>query len=242
MGLCSSCSGISSIAAGFKHRYMGINIEKYIYRIILLGFCLGYFTTINAQRYTTLKCDFSILEKHIGDTLVTNIVAGKLNYNARKKSSVFNLSFPHEEVWIFQDSTLIVEEADTTYRLTVSQEFNIQALFEEILSSKDNNFGLIENGFTISGITRLDKKTFITWSPPALFDKFLDRIILEKNGNLTTGLIMIDVDGVPINTTYYQDYRYLKELAIPRVIKSEFITTQGNRLYKKTILRNVQVE
>lgn len=216
-------------------------VNGVVFHLLLLVSFLFSSASITAQRYSALKCDFSVIEKHVGDTLVSNIVSGKLHYDARSKSSTFDIFFPKSGKWVFRDSTMIVEETDTTYRLTVDKEFNIQALFEEILTSDDNNFGLIENGFTISGITRVGKETFISWKPPSLFDEFLDRIIVQKKGNLTTGLVMIDVDNIPINTTYYEDYVYFKELAIPQVIKSEFITTSGNKLFKKTILRNVEI-
>jgi len=207
--------------------------------LIIIFFGLGC-VSVQAQKFSKIYSDFSILEKHTGkDT--SFLVIGKLLYDLYENKTTYDVSFPEKKTWEFQDSLLTVydslsqvEKIDT---VGLVSEFSI---FGKILKEDLANFGLEEVGFTVTEVERVANSVIVRWHPPSVME-FIEEIILKKDDGNLTGLIIIDEHGVEINKTFYHDYAYIKDIPVPTKIKSHFVSEE-KEIFKELQFRNILIE
>lgn len=210
---------------------------KEIYIIIILGLgCCG----IQAQKFSTIEADFSILEKNtLKDT--SFLVVGSVAYDIHEDQTTYEVSFPEKKIWEFRDSTLTVY--DSLYKLEKVDTIglvNELSIFKKILKDELSDFGLSQAGFEIADVQKARNSIIFTWKPPAQI-KFIKEIISKKDDNNLTGLIVVDENGKEINKTFYQDYVYVKDIPVPTRIKSHF-KGDKEQIFKELQFRNVEIE
>ncbi len=209
--------------------------EIYILFILGLGCC-----SIQAQKFSTIEADFSIMEKHtLKDT--SFLIVGSVSYDINDDRTTYEVSFPEKKIWEFRDSTLTVY--DSLYKLEKVDTIglvNELSIFKKILKDDLSDFGLIKAGFQIADVQKSSSSIIFTWKPPSQV-KFIKEIISKKDDNNLTGLIVIDEDGKEINKTFYEDYLYIKDIPVPTRIKSHF-KGDKEQVFKELQFRNVEIE
>jgi len=206
--------------------------------ILLLIFGLGYLG-IQAQLFSTLSADFSILEKNtLKDT--SFLVIGSLTYDLSEDLTTYNVTFPERKTWKFSgvqltvyDSLGKIEKVDS---IGMVSELSI---FKKILKDDLSDFGLEEAGFTITEIQKDGRAVIMQWKPPAHMSFIKNILSREEKGNLT-GIIVIDEYGKEINKTFYQEYILVGNIPVPTKIKSHF-KGKEEQIYKELQLRGVEI-
>lgn len=206
---------------------------------ILFFFGLGC-SSIQAQKFSKISSEFSILEKNtLKDT--SFLVVGSLSYDLNKDETIYKVSFPEKKIWEFRDSTLTVY--DSLYKLERVDTIglvNELSVFKKILKDELSDFGLVEAGFQIADVQKADDAVLFRWKPPSQIE-FIKEILSKKESDNLTGLIVVDEDGKEINKTFYQDYIYVKDIPVPTRIKSHF-KAEKEQIFKEIQFRNVEIE
>ncbi len=206
----------------------------HIFCFVTCSFCFG-------QKYNRLQADFSILEKNtLKDS--SYIVIGKIDYDLFTDISKYQITFPQKTTWIFQDSTITTYDSLMVIQRidTIGAKFNEFTIFRNILMDKMNDFGLVEAGFSIDQIEKVEESTIYQWKPPDGQFEFINYIVTEQQDEKLKGLIIVDQDDKSINKTYYEDYINIQELSIPQQIKLHFIADQ-EEIFKVINFRDVQI-
>ncbi len=216
-----------------------MNIGK---RIIFYIFCFAACHSLLGQKYSRLQAAFSIIEKN---TLTDSsfIVIGTVDYDLFSDISKYSITFPTETTWIFQDSTITSYDAEMniTDIDTVGTAFNEYTVFRKILLDELTDFGLVEAGFEISEVEKVDESIIYQWIPPEGQFDFIKYIVTEQVEEKLTGLIIIDENDKSINETYYEDYHLVNDLSIPQKIKLHF-TGEEEEIFKTISFRDVKIQ
>lgn len=206
--------------------------------LIVILFGLGC-VSVQAQKFSTISSDFSILEKDTKkDT--SFVVVGKLTYDLDEDHTIYEVKFPEKRTWEFVDSVLVVYDSlEQVVRRDTIGLVNELSVFKKILKNELNDFGLEEAGFTISDVQKAETSVVMKWQPPSQIE-FIKEIISRKDDNNLTGLIVIDEHGKQISKTFYEDYIYVKDIPVPTTIKSQ-MTGKEQIIFKELQFRNVQI-
>lgn len=207
--------------------------------IITLIFGLGCIC-IQAQKFSTLSSDFSILEKNtLKDSAY--LVKGKLHYDLTKDLTVYALDFPSKKTWEFKDSILTVFDSSLQIvRKDTVGNISEMSMFKKILTNDLHDFGLKSGGFTIDNVERAGNSVIFVWKPPAHIS-FIEQIISQEIDRKLTGIIFVDEKGKEFNKTFYEDYLVVNTVDVPTRIKSHF-TGQEEQIFKEIQLRNVEIK
>jgi len=208
---------------------------------IIIAICFGLgCVSVQAQKFSRISSDFSILEKNtLKDT--SFLVVGSLSYDLNEDHTIYDVTFPEKKIWEFRDSTLTVY--DSLYKLERIDTIGLVSelsVFKKILKDELSDFGLDQAGFKIADVHKADNSVLFRWTPPAQID-FIKEILSKKENDNLTGLIVIDEYGKEINKTFYQDYQYIKDIPVPTRIKSHFVADK-EQIFKEIQFRNVEIE
>jgi len=209
--------------------------HKYLWSLLFFSISIS----ASAQKYVNLNAQFSLIEKNtLKDTSV--LVHGDISYNLTNNETKYTVSFPMEETWHFQDSTVTIVNAEQEITRKELAEINQLTIFNKILTFNLKDFGLKESGFTIDEVEESDDSIIVKWTPPEASQPFLDYVITEVTDQYLESVLFYDVDGKAINKTYYEDYDLIKGVPVPRVMKSHF-KAQEEEIFKVLILSNVEI-
>jgi len=195
---------------------------------------------IQAQKFSTLSSDFSILEKNtLKDS--SYLVKGTLHYDLNKDLTVYQLDFPFANTWEFKDTILTVyDSSKTIVRRDTIGNVSEMSMFKKILTNDLHDFGLKESGFQIDNVERAGNSVIFVWKPPQHIT-FIDQIISQEVEKKLSGIIFIDEHGKEFNKTFYQDYVNINTIEVPTRIKSHYIG-QEEQIFKEIQLRNVVIK
>lgn len=197
-------------------------------------------SNLGAQKFSNFKADFSILEKN---TLIDSsyLVVGDLTYDLFDDKAVYSVRFPNTVYYEFTDSVRIVYDSlhSELKRDTIGM-MNETFVFKKILTNKLSDFDLKAAGFTIKDVTNNDSSVIFEYDPPDHMT-FISTVYLQKIENQISGIIFIDEDGVQFNKTFYEEYVYVNNIAVPTKIKSQYIG-QEQQVFKELQLRNIQIK
>ncbi len=210
-------------------------------KVILWVFLLGCTASIcTAQKFSNFQAEFSILEKN---TLIDSsyIVVGNLSYDLYEDLAIYAVEFPSKVYYEFRDSIRIVYDSVhvEVKRDTVGM-MNETFVFKKILSNKLSDFDLKSAGFTIKDVAQQESSVVFEYEPPSHMT-FISNVYLQKIDSQISGIIFVDEDGKQFNKTFYEDYIYEKDIAVPTRIKSQYIG-QEQHVFKELQLRNVKIE
>ncbi len=207
--------------------------------IITLIFGLGCIA-VQAQKFTSIKSDFSILEKNtLQDSAF--LVVGSLEYNLNSNYTIYKVDFPNKTTWEFRDSILTVyNDKDELEKTDTLGMMNDLVIFKKILRDELADFGLKEAGFSVIDVQQASSSVMMKWTPPPRM-AFIKEVISKLDNNNLSGLIVIDENGKEINKTFYQDYVYVRGVPVPTKVKSHFIGDE-EQIFKELQFRNVIIE
>lgn len=210
-------------------------------RILLVVICLlSYSIVANTQKFSSLEAEFSILEKN---TLIDSsfIVAGNLTYDLYEDLTVYTIQFPNRVFYEFKDSIRIIYDSlhIEVKRDTIGM-LNETFVFKKILTEKLSDFDLKSAGFTIKDVVNQENSVIFEYAPPQHLS-FISTVYLQKIENQISGIIFIDENGKQFNKTFYEDYIYKNDIAIPTKIKSHYMGEE-QQVFKELQLRNVKIQ
>ncbi|MEO0897877.1 MAG: hypothetical protein AAFY71_15830 [Bacteroidota bacterium] len=207
-----------------------------IYLLLATLWLLGY-GQLSAQYYHRLEADFTIKE-NINDS-TSSLVIGKAFYDTYNQKLVYDLSFPAKEVWVFQDSLLYKESADTSSMRWSDPSAVIWSIYHLSLTNQLANFGLSDSLFEISNVEKEEDMVITTYSPLTPFDKFMGPIMLAKKGKLLDGIVFVDPQGRLVSKQFYRKYNTMGGLPFPgKMIQITY--PEGTARYRITEFENVQ--
>ncbi len=210
-------------------------------KFIWWGICIALSSTIcGAQKFSNFEAEFSILEKN---TLIDSsyIVVGNLTYDLYEDLAVYSVKFPSPGYYEFRDSVRIIYDSlHTEIKRDTVGMMNETFVFKKILSNQLSDFDLKSAGFTIKDVSKQEDSVVFEYEPPEHMT-FIDDVYLQKIDNKISGIIFIDENGKQFNKTFYEDYIYEKNIAVPTRIKSQYIG-QEQHVFKELQLRNVKID
>lgn len=208
---------------------------------VLIALVVVFFTnSSSAQKFVNFSSEFSLLEKN---TLLdsTSLVIGTLTYDLNENKTSYTISFPELEYWEVEDSVFI--KYDSTYQL-ISKDtiggLSQYSIFKKILTGELNDFGLDQAGFEISDVSKDGDAVIFRWKPVRGYS-FIKEILSRKSRNNLSGVIIIDDNGKEISKMYYENYKSIKGIEVPTVIKSQLKAVEENK-FTSMLFRNMQIE
>jgi len=208
---------------------------------IILTFLFGLgCISIQAQKFSRISSDFSILEKNtLKDT--SFLVVGNLSYDLNEDKTTYKVRFPETKTWEFKDSILVVYDSlSRIEKVDTIGLVNELSVFKKILNDDLADFGLLKGGFKVSEVQKSGNSVLLRWTPPVHI-KFIKEVISKKDNNKLSGLIIIDENEKEISKVFYEDYIVVSDLPVPTVIKSQMVGDK-EQIFKELQFRNVIIE
>ena len=212
-----------------------------IKNLVLTCCFIIFYLIAYSQTYTSLNCGFTIIEKR-EEGKKNSLIIGQLNFDDSKNETKFDIQFPQKEKWVIADTILHKYKGDTLLSTSVIGNVNEQMFFKQLLSFKGSDYGLSEFGFTMSDVEEVGNGLInVSWSPPANVSSFIKSAHTQVKDNLLQSVSVIDVDGLVLNETYFEEYAVINGLPVPVIVSMKVATTK-EVLYKKIKLRDVEIE
>jgi len=230
----------------FSGQYYGLSflqLHQHKYKIHSILWSVFFFLSIHlvqAQKFSRLDADFSILEKN---TLIDSsyLVVGKISFDLYKDEAIYTVDFPERVYYEFKDTIrTIYDSLHNVVKVDTIGLMNETFVFKKILTDKLSDFDLKSAGFTITDVSKYDESVVFEYSPPPQMT-FVSTVYLQKIDSNISGIIFIDENGKQFNKTFYENYVNIKNIAVPTKIKSQF-TGVEQQVFKELQLRNIEIQ
>ncbi len=168
------------------------------------------------QDYFRFKSDFTLKEiSSVGDSLERRLIIGSCFFDNNINKLTYNLTFPHAEEWIIQDTFIYTIKAGQLITKTTSPFITEHSVFKMLLNQSLNDFGLIKSGYKIAAVKRLGDEVYVTYSPPDEYSDAIGQLVLIKEKKLLKGVIYYEPDGNMMFRQQLDDYQVFDGLPIP---------------------------
>lgn len=190
-----------------------------------------------SQNFYRISGDFSIKGKSDNSA---QLVIGKFYYDKNEKKIMHDNSFPEKALWVTADTNLYkVVDHKIVSRQTIPN-FTLFSMYNMVLSSQLNNFGLEGSIFTLENVEENDNQVITTWMPPKSMKKYYGKIMISTMDDNLYGIIFFSTEDVILKKQFFEDYSVTNGLPFPGKI-TEITYKDGKETYQVTTYKNIRV-
>lgn len=212
-----------------QHLYLFLIKTLLIFFILLSSNLFG-------QTNHRISGDFT--QKFKGEDGKLNLIKGKFFYDVKFGKSVYEISFPSQQVWVFEDTVQLVFIADTLHQTRPISYSNELSIFHLSLTQNLSNYGLKNSIFEIEK-TEVEKDQVITyWKPYPKFRKKFGKVVLSKKDKQLFGVLFYDPKDQLLRKQFYRNYTIVKGVSFPTEVIDIFFKDLEER-YQKTEYKNI---
>lgn len=178
--------------------------------------------------------------KEIDTAEVQKISIGEVFLDKNQKNLFFYQEFPEKKETKLRDTLLSTYSSDTlSATLNVGAFYDI-TIYNLILSSKLNDFGLKERGYKLVKVTEEEGKVVSLYSPrdPVTFGSV--ELVLNQQYELEVVLVYVP-SGELISKTFLSDYILEHGIFVPKKIY-QIAYLNGKVAKKITSLRDIKID
>ncbi|MCB0665440.1 MAG: hypothetical protein KDC80_06435 [Saprospiraceae bacterium] len=179
-------------------------------------FLFSFLACLQSQDYFRFRSNFTLKEiSSVGDTLERRLIIGTCTFDNKINKLTYNLSFPHAEQWVIQDTFVYTLREGKLVETTTAPYITEHSIFKMLLAQSLNDFGLIKSGYKIESVKRLEDQVYITYLPPDEYLDALGPLVLIKEKKLLKGVIYYEPTGNMMFRQQLADYQVIDGLPIP---------------------------
>lgn len=179
-------------------------------------FLFSFLACLQSQDYFRFRSNFTLKEiSSVGDTLERRLIIGTCTFDNKINKLTYNLSFPHAEQWVIQDTFVYTLREGKLVEKTTAPYITEHSIFKMLLAQSLNDFGLIKSGYKIESVKRLEDQVYITYLPPDEYLDALGPLVLIKEKKLLKGVIYYEPTGNMMFRQQLADYQVIDGLPIP---------------------------
>lgn len=204
-------------------------------------FLFSFLAIGNSQDYFRFRSDFTLKEiSSVGDSLERRLIIGSCSFDNKINKLTYNLSFPHSEQWVIQDTFVYTLRDGKLVDKTTAPYITEHSIFKMLLAQSLTDFGLVQSGYKIESVKKLENEVYITYLPPDEYLDDLGPLVLIKEKKMLKGVIYYEPNGNMMFRQQLDNYQVIDGLPIPGEL-THIVEKDGKSVKRILTFENVQI-
>jgi len=165
-----------------------------------------------SQSRTRLFADYSIKEKS-GEK--NSLVTGKIYFDKNSNKIVELRNFPIKETFVSTDSINYTISPGKPVKKENTLSPVSASIFSLCLSNSLFDYSLNAKHYKIKKKEKKDNTEITTWVPISKHKHFIGKILIAKENNLVTGVIVFDKNDNLLNKYFFRNYKKISNVDFP---------------------------
>lgn len=153
-------------------------------------------------------------------------------YDLQFGKTVYEISFPEPQVWVFEDTVQLVFKSDTLFEVRPTPYSNALSVFHLSLTQNLIHYGLQNSIFEIEKTEVEDDLVITYWKPQYKFRKVVGNVVLSKKDKQLYGVLFYNPSGELLRKQFYRDYTFIKGVSFPSEVIDIYYTNNEERYHK----------
>ncbi len=201
-------------------------------------FSLAFFVCVvfsaQAQMHYRVEVDFTIKEK---SETKEQLIVGKVFFDKRTKSLLYDISFPDKEIWLIRDTTMYVIRNNKVITKSSAHGLVDFSVYNLLLNGSLSFFGLDKSPYKLTNTEKVNNMLITNWLPPDYAKTKLGMVKLAQTEKKLTGLINYNIKGEIISKQFFNNYIVVSGTDVPtEIIQFNYLPHKQEK--KITTFRN----
>lgn len=205
------------------------------FRIIWIVFLL-FGNHVYAQKAYRISGDFSIKYAAANGQKMLNM--GRFYYDLNAGQVVWDMRFPHKEIWVFKDTIQYVYRNDSLLRKMKSPLITDLTIYHLSIHNDLSHYGLKNSVFYLDNVKEEDGMVISSWKASKKMK--IGHLALSAKNKLLQGVIFYDTKDKILRKQFFRNYSVSNGIPFPLEIIDFFYNEAGKDI-QKTTFKNILI-